>query len=178
VDRFQFVPPLPGFYIIPTIDFDVEGLVSGKTISQGQPYDVTQSDDAHTYGIVLARKDTDQKARTKLDAGGTVVNYGLYFQYRSQRNEYNQNGNTTQYTQQDPYQTPIRPRHHRDAFLVIPCLWFKFERRPSRSAGGGGVTGQGRRRPRAEPDRLLPLGRVTSPSTVALQTGSASWRAR
>jgi uncharacterized protein (TIGR04551 family) len=132
VDRFQFVAePLPGFYIIPTIDFDVEGLVSGKTISQGQPYDVTQSDDAHTYGIVLARKDTDQKARTKLDAGGTVVNYGLYFQYRSQRNEYNQNGNTTQYTQQDPYQTPnpSLSRTFRDAFLVIPDLWFKFERK-------------------------------------------------
>jgi uncharacterized protein (TIGR04551 family) len=132
VDRFQFVAePLPGFFIIPTIDFDVEGLVSGNTISPGQPYDVTQSDDAHTYGIILARKDTDQKARTKLDAGGTVVNYGLYFQYRSQRNEYTQNGNTTPFTQQDPYQSPnpSLSRQYRDAFLVIPDLWFKLERK-------------------------------------------------
>jgi len=104
VDRFQFVAePLPGFFIVPTLDFDIEGLVSGGTISPGQPYDVTQSDDAHTFGIVIARKDTDQKARVKLDAGGTIVNYGLYFQYRSQRNEYNQNGTT--FTQEDPYQT-------------------------------------------------------------------------
>ena len=132
VDRLQFVAePLPGFFIIPTLDFDVEGLVSGKTISPGQPYDVTQSDDAHTYGIVLARKDTDQKARTKIDAGGTVVNYGLYFQYRSQRNEYNQNGNSTPFSQQDPYQTPnpSLSRTYRDAFLVIPDIWFKLERK-------------------------------------------------
>ena len=133
VDRFQFVAePLPGFFIVPTLDFDIEGLVSGGTISPGQPYDVTQSDDAHTFGIVIARKDTDQKARVKLDAGGTIVNYGLYFQYRSQRNEYNQNGTT--FTQEDPYQTPnpSLSRTYRDAFLVIPDLWFKIERKSFR----------------------------------------------
>ncbi|HEY1417179.1 MAG TPA: TIGR04551 family protein, partial [Myxococcaceae bacterium] len=104
VDRFQFVAePLPGFFIVPTIDFDLEGLVSGKTGTQGQPYDVTNSDDAHTFGIILARKDTDQKARTRIEAGGTIVNYGLFFQYRSQRYEYNQQGTSTSFTPQDPY---------------------------------------------------------------------------
>ncbi len=96
VDRFEFVAePLPGFLVVHHADFDVEGLVSGSIDTQGQPYDVTNTDDSHTFGIILARKDTEQKARAKIDAGGTVFNYGLFFQYRSQTYEYKQNGDTT-----------------------------------------------------------------------------------
>ena len=132
VDRFQFVAePLPGFFIVPTIDFDIEGLISGKTGNQGQPYDVTNSDDAHTFGIILARKDTDQKARTRIESGGTIVNYGLFFQYRSQRYEYKQQGTYTGFTEQDPYQipNPSLSRTARNAYLFIPDLWFKLERK-------------------------------------------------
>jgi uncharacterized protein (TIGR04551 family) len=132
VDRFQFVAePLPGFFIVPTIDFDIEGLISGKTGNQGQPYDVTNSDDAHTFGIILARKDTDQKARTRIESGGTIVNYGLFFQYRSQRYEYKQQGTYTSFTEQDPYQipNPSLSRTPRNAYLFIPDLWFKLERK-------------------------------------------------
>ncbi|HEY1335256.1 MAG TPA: TIGR04551 family protein [Myxococcaceae bacterium] len=132
VDRFQFVAePLPGYFIVPTIDFDLEGLVSGRVSSQGQPYDVTNSDDAHTFGIILARKDTDQKARAKLDAGSTIFNYGLFFQYRSQNYEYKQNGIGTSFSEQDPYTipSPSLSRISRGAYLFIPDLWLKLERK-------------------------------------------------
>ena len=132
VDRFQFVAePLPGFFIVPTIDFDLEGLVSGHVSSQGQPYDVTNADDSHTFGIILARKDTEQKARAKIDAGGTVFNYGLFFQYRSQNYEYKQNGDTTPFSEQDPYKIPAASlsRIPRGAYLFIPDIWLKFERK-------------------------------------------------
>lgn len=135
VDRFQFVAePLPGFFIVPTLDFNIEGLVSGSTGTQGQPYDVTNDDDSHTFGIILARKDTDQKARAKLDSGGTVFNYGLFFQYRSQNYEYKQNGNTTSFTPQDPYKFPAASlsRISRNAYLFIPDIWVKFERKTFR----------------------------------------------
>jgi len=133
VDRFQFVAePLPGFFIVPTLDFDLEGLVSGNVNTQGQPYDVTNADDSHTFGVILARKDTDQKARTRIDAGGTVVNYGLFFQYRSQRYEYKQNGE--QLAEKDPYLSPAASlsRISRDAYLFIPDIWFKLERKAFR----------------------------------------------
>ncbi len=136
VDRFQFVAePLPGFFIVPMFDFDVEGLVSGRTGDPGQPFDVNQSDDSHTFGIILARKDTDQKARTKLDSGGAVFNYGLYFQYRTQHKEYNQNGSTTSFNGNvDPSQTtptgnPSLSATYRDGQLFIPDIWIKFERK-------------------------------------------------
>jgi len=135
VDRFQFVAePLPGFFIVPTLDFDLEGLVGGHVNTQGQPYDVTNNDDAHTFGIILARKDTEQKARVKLDAGGTVFNYGLFFQYRSQRYDYNANWNATSFSEQDPYRVPSPDfnRVARDAYLFIPDIWIKFERKAFR----------------------------------------------
>jgi len=135
VDRFQFVAePLPGFFIVPTIDFDIEGLISGKTGNQGQPYDVTNADDAHTFGIILARKDTEQKARTKIESGGTIINYGLFFQYRSQNYEYKQQGTSTSFSEQDPYQlpNPSLSRIPRNAYLFIPDLWFKLERKAFR----------------------------------------------
>ena len=135
VDRFQFVAePLPGFFLVPTIDFDIEGLISGHTSSQGQPYDVSNADDSHTFGIIIARKDTDQKARAKLDSGGTVLNYGLFFQYRSQTYEYKQNGNNTTFSEQDPYKIPNASlsRIPRFAYLFVPDLWFKMERKAFR----------------------------------------------
>jgi len=132
-DRFQFVAePLPGFFLVPTIDFDLEGLVSGRTNTQGQPYDVTNGDDAHTFGIIIARKDTDQKARTRIDAGGTIFNYGLFFQYRSQNYEYKQNGSS--FSEQDPYIIPSGSlsRIPRSAYLFIPDIWVKLERKAFR----------------------------------------------
>jgi uncharacterized protein (TIGR04551 family) len=135
VDRFQFVAePLSGFFLVPTIDFDLEGLVSGRTNTQGQPYDVTNSDDSHTFGLIIARKDTDQKARTKLDAGGTIFNYGLFFQYRSQSFEYNQDGNDTTFSEQNPYTVPAASlsRTYRNAYLFIPDIWLKLERKAFR----------------------------------------------
>ncbi len=132
VDRFEFIAePLPGFVIVPMIDFNIEGLVSGSTGVIGPTYDVTNTDDSHTFGIVLARKDTDLKARAKIDAGGSVFNYGLYFQYRSQTYEYIQNGSTTAFNVQDPYvvPSPSLSRIPRNAYLFIPDLWFKFENR-------------------------------------------------
>ncbi|MGZ6139238.1 MAG: TIGR04551 family protein [Myxococcaceae bacterium] len=135
VDRFEFIAePLPGFLVIPMLDFNVEGLVGGSTNTQGQPYDVTNTDDSHTFGIVLARKDSDLRARAKIDAGGTVVNYGFYFQYRSQTYEYVQNGSTTNFFVQDPYvvPSPSLSRIPRFAYLFIPDLWFKFENKSFR----------------------------------------------
>ena len=135
VDRFQFVAePLPGFFLVPTIDFDLEGLVSGRVGSQGQPYDVTNADDSHTFGIIIARKDTEQKARTRLESGGTIFNYGLFFQYRSQNYEYKQNGDTTSFSGQDPYKIPgaSLSRISRSAYLFVPDVWLKLERKAFR----------------------------------------------
>ena len=92
---------------------------------------MTNADDSHTFGSILARKDTEQKARAKIDAGGSIFNYGLFFQYRSQNYEYKQNGDTTPFTDQDPYKIPAASlsRISRSAYLFIPDIWLKLERK-------------------------------------------------
>ncbi|MDP3154065.1 MAG: TIGR04551 family protein [Archangium sp.] len=88
VDRVSFTAePLPGFYVTPMMDFNIEGLSSRRSLEGGQPFDLSNSDDAHSYIIAAQRRDTEQERRAKLDANGTVFNYGLHFTYRTQRND-------------------------------------------------------------------------------------------
>jgi len=120
VDRVQFVTePFAGFYVTPMIDFNAEGIGSDQTRSEGEPFDLTNADDSHSYVIAIARRDTDQQAKAKLDNNLGVLNYGLHFTYRNQRWE-----NTG--TAAEPGFVP------RDATLFMPDLWVRYEQRSFR----------------------------------------------
>ncbi|HLL02401.1 MAG TPA: TIGR04551 family protein [Myxococcaceae bacterium] len=120
VDRVQFVTePFAGFYVTPMIDFNAEGLGSDQTRTEGEPFDLTQADDSQSYVIAIARRDTDQQAKAKLDNNLGVLNYGLHFTYRTQRWE-----NTG--TAEAPAFVP------RDATLYMPDLWIRYEQRAFR----------------------------------------------
>jgi uncharacterized protein (TIGR04551 family) len=118
VDRVQFVTePFAGFYVTPMIDFSDEGITSDQTrVEEGEPFDLTNSDDSHSYVIAIARRDTDQQAKAKLDNNQGVLNYGLHFTYRTQGWE-----NTG--TIAEPGFVP------RDAKLYMPDLWIRYEQR-------------------------------------------------
>ena len=130
VDRFQFVAePLPGYFVIPMIDFNAEGLLSGRrTVEQGQPFDVSNTDDTHSYVLALARKDTDAQAKQLLDSGRTVFNYGIHFTYRLQGYDSRvANGNTL----------PVagdagNVRIDRRGSLFMPDVWVKLEKKKFR----------------------------------------------
>ncbi|HEX8705562.1 MAG TPA: TIGR04551 family protein [Myxococcaceae bacterium] len=120
VDRVQFVTePFAGFYVTPMIDFNAEGVTSDQTRPEGEPFDLTNADDSHSYVIAIARRDTDQQAKAKLDNNQGVLNYGLHFTYRTQRWE-----NTG--TAAEPGFVP------RDATLYMPDLWIRYEQRDFR----------------------------------------------
>lgn len=119
VDRVQFVTnPFEGWYVTPMLDFNSEGVVNGGG-SQGEPVDLTQSDDSHGWVLAIARRDTDAVIRSKLDNNQGVLQYGLHFTYRAQNWEYQ----------------PLAPIGGspgfipRDASLYIPDLWLKYEER-------------------------------------------------
>jgi uncharacterized protein (TIGR04551 family) len=121
VDRIQFVTePLSGFYVTPMIDFNSEGYTSTGVTGdeQREAFDLTNSDDSQSYVLAVARRDTDQQIKDKLENNQGVFNYGLQFTYRTQRWE----DDAT-----DPNQ-PIRfvPR---DATLYVPDLWARYEER-------------------------------------------------
>lgn len=135
VDRVSFTAePLPGFYVTPMMDFNIEGPTSVRTLEGGQPFDVANSDDAHSYILAVQRRDTEQERRAKLDANGLVFNYGLHFTYRNQRNDavdtLSQPFGTTEgdASSQGTSGTVVLRR----ADIFIPDLWAKLEHKDFR----------------------------------------------
>lgn len=125
VDRLMFVSmPLAGHYIVPFIDFVSEGPTSTRRGELfGQAVDLEQSDDARDYGLSVARRDTELEIKRKLGAGQSIINYGLYFVYRTQS-----------YDAADFYagsdvsgDTAELGYVARKASFYIPDLWFKFQ---------------------------------------------------
>ncbi len=133
VDRVMFVAePINGYYVTPMLDFNAEGLTSVRLPEGGQPFDLSNSDESHSFILAVAKRDTDTEARARLDAGQTVFNYGLHFTYRVQRNEvagpmstaFGNEGEAS--GSRDPNAAWGIERH---AYLFMPDLWAKLERK-------------------------------------------------
>ncbi|NVJ22201.1 TIGR04551 family protein [Myxococcus sp. AM011] len=119
VDRVQFVTePFAGWYVTPMLDFNSEGTFY-KGGAEGEPVDLTQADDAHSWVLAIARRDTDAQIRSKLENNQGVLQYGLHFTWRSQNydNVKDADGALT---------GGFIPR---DANLYIPDLWLRYEER-------------------------------------------------
>ena len=132
VDRVMFTAePLSGFYITPMLDFNSEGTGALRLPEGGQPFDVSNSDEAHSYILAAARRDTDSEAKAKLDSGQAVFNYGLHFTYRNQRND--PTALNQAFTTDGTNLTGSNGTHvFRDANLFMPDLWAKYERKSFR----------------------------------------------
>ncbi|HET8723544.1 MAG TPA: TIGR04551 family protein, partial [Anaeromyxobacteraceae bacterium] len=92
VDRIQFSIPLGqflgGLAVTPYYEWAGSGITYAgtyATVGIGQPVNWTQDDDAGAIGIMVSRTDTPDQARRKLEKGGTSLNYGLLFNWKSQR---------------------------------------------------------------------------------------------
>jgi uncharacterized protein (TIGR04551 family) len=125
VDRIMFVAePLAGYYVTPMVDINAEG--PQYRVNSGQVFDASNSDDAHSAILALARRDTESQARAKLEAGQTVFNYGVHLTYRWQRND-----PTDFYGQpftDDTATNATAGYVARNAQLWTPDIWAKFER--------------------------------------------------
>ena len=64
VDRVMFVAePLAGYYVTPMIDINAEGPSSYRAGGGGLPFDASNSDDAHSLVLAVARRDTESHTR-------------------------------------------------------------------------------------------------------------------
>ncbi len=130
VDRLMFVTePIPGYYVTPMLDFNAEGPTSSAQNGGGQPFDLSNADDVHSFLIAAARRDTDQQARAKLENNGAVLNYGVHLEYRVQKND-----PVGYYSAPFPGDGadlgPALSNNNyvpRDAQLVMPDVWAKYE---------------------------------------------------
>ncbi|MBI5547236.1 MAG: TIGR04551 family protein [Deltaproteobacteria bacterium] len=125
VDRIMFVAKVADHYIVPMLDFVVEGPSSARREElAGQPFDLDQLDDTRDYALAIARRDTDLEITRKLQAGQYILNYGAYFIYRNQTSDA-----ASYYRQNNPYANEQANLGFvgRDASLYIPDLWLKFQ---------------------------------------------------
>lgn len=91
VDRFKLRTGLFNLYGDITWDFPDEGPTSGSAIQTGgQPYDLTQIDDADqwTFSIfrkALTREERELEAKKQIDQDAWIPNGGLQYRYQKQK---------------------------------------------------------------------------------------------
>jgi uncharacterized protein (TIGR04551 family) len=129
VDRLQFaLTPLKTavgqLVLVPMYEIVSTGVT---TIDQrftrgvGQPFDSDPSDDAKAVGLKVARIDTDEELRRKLERGEASVSFGAWYMYKSQGYEFPQFSNATSAVA-DPG-TAVR----RDAYAHTLDLWTRYQ---------------------------------------------------
>lgn len=127
VDRVMFVTqPFEGFYVTPMFEFNSEGRYAYPNGTQSEPVDMSNADDSHSFVLAVARRDTPQQIKAKLDNNQGVFNYGLHFSWRTER--YTTDGN--------PQSPVLQPDGTvgtgsgyiaRNATLYIPDVWLRYE---------------------------------------------------
>jgi uncharacterized protein (TIGR04551 family) len=93
VDRLQFAlppvqTPVGKLVFVPMLDFDSEGVLAADRIlgpGLGQPLDLESGDDGRTFAFKVAREDTEDEIRRKLERNASSLSYGAYYAYRTQR---------------------------------------------------------------------------------------------
>jgi uncharacterized protein (TIGR04551 family) len=122
VDRVMFVTePLDGFYVTPMLELNDEGQGFYNKSSEGPQYDASNADDSHSWVLAVARRDTPQQVKAKLDNNQGVLNYGVHFSWRTERfSQVRDESGTVQ---------PALGLVRRDATLYIPDVWLRYEER-------------------------------------------------
>ncbi|HET6922375.1 MAG TPA: TIGR04551 family protein [Anaeromyxobacteraceae bacterium] len=130
VDRLQIAIPigslLGGLTFIPMYDYASSGITSESTVLRdtGQHVDLDPGDDVGALGLKVLRLDSPDEVRRKLEKGVTVLNYGAWFSFRTQRFAFPafQAGS-------DPYDGTANPAVKRDAQSYTLDAWVKMETR-------------------------------------------------
>jgi uncharacterized protein (TIGR04551 family) len=90
VDRVSFSALIPGTNLRAMVasDWVITRLSSNQTDAgrgrEGHPWDLDDEDDGNAWTLVLSRMDSPQEFRDKVDRGDVALNYGVYFEYKTQ----------------------------------------------------------------------------------------------
>jgi uncharacterized protein (TIGR04551 family) len=139
VDRIQFAlppvsTPIGRLTFVPMIDFDNEGVLyrdprAGNT-AVGQPFDAESGDDGRTFALKIAKLDTEDEIRRKLERNQSSVNFGLYYNYRTQRWFYPAFNSAGLDCTTQPVIAPgcaeVDTAVHRSAYAHIGDFWFRL----------------------------------------------------
>jgi uncharacterized protein (TIGR04551 family) len=90
VDRASFSLLIPGTNLRAMVaaDWPLTRLVSNQTVAnkghEGHPFDLDDSDDANAWVGVISRMDSPQEFKDTIERGELALNYGVYFEYKTQ----------------------------------------------------------------------------------------------
>ncbi len=127
VDRVSFSLTIPGTNLRAMVasDWDQTRLTSNQTTAgkgrEGHPWDLSDDDDVNAWTLVISRMDSPQEFREKGDRGELAVNYGVYFEYKTQKFDDDLSG----FTQGGTFDAAANFRA-RDLKTYSPSLWGKL----------------------------------------------------
>ena len=133
VDRASFSLLIPGTNLRAMVasDWAMTRLVSNQTAAnkgnEGHPFDLDDADDINSWVGVISRMDSPQEFKDTVERGEIALNYGVYFEYKTQGWDYDLRdfkiGGTT-----DPPNTPLASQHYvpRNLKSYSPDLWGKL----------------------------------------------------
>ncbi len=91
VDRVSFSAIIPGTSLRAMVasDWGATRLVSNQIASTNRgheqhPWDLDDGDDSNAWTLVLSRMDSPTEFKEKVDRGDVALNYGVYFEYKTQ----------------------------------------------------------------------------------------------
>jgi uncharacterized protein (TIGR04551 family) len=94
IDRASFSLLIPGTNLRAMVasDWSMTRLVSNQTSAnkghEGHPFDLDDSDDLNGWVGVISRMDSPQEFKDTVDRGELALNYGVYFEYKTQKWDY------------------------------------------------------------------------------------------
>jgi uncharacterized protein (TIGR04551 family) len=127
VDRVAFSAQIPGTPLRAMVatDWDTTRLVSNQTSAnkghEGHPFDLDDSDDTTGWVAVLSKMTSPQDFKDAVERGESVLDYGVYFEYKTQ----SWDDNLTNFTLGNTFDSTTNyvPR---DLKTYTPDLWAKF----------------------------------------------------
>lgn len=126
VDRVSFSAQIPGTQLRAMVaaDWGLTRLSSNQTSvnkgHEGHPFDLDSSDNEDGWVGVISKMDSPQEFKDTVDRGDLAVNYGVYFEYKTQSWDYDLNSFTLGSTPDAVRYVP------RDMKTYSPDLWGKI----------------------------------------------------
>ena len=127
VDRVSFSAQIPGTNLRAMVaaDWDLTRLTSNQTSAdkghEGHPFNLDDSDNSDGWVAVISKMDSPQEFKDTVERGDVALNYGVYFEYKTQDWDEDLNGFTLGGTLD-----PVNRYVARSMKTYTPDLWGKL----------------------------------------------------
>ena len=130
VDRVMFTSRIPGIGLMVALGYDFASQGPDSSITDaltrsrsGQAVDLFENDDVHQAILAIGKIDRPAVIRERLAQGKLVINYGFMGMFRTQKSDMSMEAAAIPSESVSYYASQL---HGRDAWAVIPDIWFRL----------------------------------------------------